>query len=368
MLDYLREAEPLAAALGDRRRLGRVAAHLTHCYWWMGMPDQAIETGQRALAIASDLGDVALEVLVNFRLGQTYYALGEFRSATDIFERDVKLLEGELVRERFGLPYLPAIACRVIMSACLANLGEFAKGRTAAEEGLHMAESADHLYSLVYAYWGVGLICLVQGNLHEATAWLERTLSLCQEGNFTVLFPPIAGPLGQAYALSGRTTEGLRLLHQATEQSASLRLMPFHPTLTTYMSEASLSTGQLAAAMESVDLALDLSRIHKQRATEAHAQRVSGEIHSNRDVPDVHMAEGAYYRAIALATELGMRPLVAHCHLGLGKLYLRTGDRVKADEHLATATTMYREMDMGFWLTQAEAVLGCPAETHHGRI
>jgi len=57
----------------------------------------------------------------------------------------------------------------------------------------------------------------------------------------------------------------------------------------------------------------------------------------------------------SLADELSMRPLVAHCHMGLGKLFRRTGDRAKADEHLATATAMYREMDMGFWLEKAEA-------------
>ena len=53
-----------------------------------------------------------------------------------------------------------------------------------------------------------------------------------------------------------------------------------------------------------------------------------------------------------------MRPLVAHCHLGLGKLYRRTGKREQAQEHLTTATTMYREMDMRFWLEQAERCTG----------
>jgi hypothetical protein len=65
----------------------------------------------------------------------------------------------------------------------------------------------------------------------------------------------------------------------------------------------------------------------------------------------------AYYReALALADELGMRPRVAHCHLGLGKLYRRTGDGAKAQEHLTTARAMYREMDMGFYLAQADRV------------
>ena len=68
-------------------------------------------------------------------------------------------------------------------------------------------------------------------------------------------------------------------------------------------------------------------------------------------------AAGYYREALALAGELGLRPLVAHCHLGLGKLYRRTGKREEAHEHLTTATTMYREMDMRFWLEQAEAEL-----------
>jgi hypothetical protein len=68
-------------------------------------------------------------------------------------------------------------------------------------------------------------------------------------------------------------------------------------------------------------------------------------------------AEGDYREALGRATELGMRPLVAHCHLGLGHLYRRTRDGQQAQEHLATATAMYREMGMGFWLEKAEAEL-----------
>jgi hypothetical protein len=65
-----------------------------------------------------------------------------------------------------------------------------------------------------------------------------------------------------------------------------------------------------------------------------------------------------YHQAIDLATKLGMRPLIAHCHQGLGKLYRRTDKREQAQEHLATATTMYREMGMAYWLEKAEAGMG----------
>ena len=98
-----------------------------------------------------------------------------------------------------------------------------------------------------------------------------------------------------------------------------------------------------------------MARTQPQRGTEAWAWRLLGEIAARADPPGVQKAETAYREAMTRASELGMRPLVAHCHLGLGKLYRRTGDGAKAEEHLTTASAMYREMDMGFWLAQAEA-------------
>ena len=95
-----------------------------------------------------------------------------------------------------------------------------------------------------------------------------------------------------------------------------------------------------------------------QRGGEAWALRLLGEIASRRDPPEVETADGHFQHALALADQLGMRPLVAHCHLGLGRLYRQTGSRPGAAEHLATASALFREMDMRFWLAEAEAELG----------
>jgi hypothetical protein len=83
-----------------------------------------------------------------------------------------------------------------------------------------------------------------------------------------------------------------------------------------------------------------------------------GEICSRQASCDINEATQHYLDALAVATECGMRPLVAHCHLGVGKLYGRTGKREEAREHLATAANMYREMDMRFWLAVAETKTG----------
>jgi len=85
----------------------------------------------------------------------------------------------------------------------------------------------------------------------------------------------------------------------------------------------------------------------------AHALHLLGDIATHPDRFDAKSGEAHYRKALALAEELGMRPLTAHCHLGLGKLYRRTYQRELASEHLTAATTMYREMDMTYWLEQA---------------
>jgi tetratricopeptide (TPR) repeat protein len=88
---------------------------------------------------------------------------------------------------------------------------------------------------------------------------------------------------------------------------------------------------------------------------EAWVLRLLGEITTHADPPDHESAQAHYRQALARADELGLRPLAAHCHLGLGKLYRRVGKREQAQEHLTTATTIYREMEMTYWLEKAEA-------------
>jgi Tetratricopeptide repeat len=122
------------------------------------------------------------------------------------------------------------------------------------------------------------------------------------------------------------------------------------------LGEAYLLADQVEGARACADRGLALARERGERGHQAWVLRLLGEIASHPDGPVVATAEAHYGAAMALASELGMRPLAAHCHLGLGKLYRRTGDAPKAQEHLTTAATRYREMGMGFYFTQAERV------------
>ncbi len=130
-----------------------------------------------------------------------------------------------------------------------------------------------------------------------------------------------------------------------------------HALVLTELSEACLLVGRVDEASALAGRLLDLSRTHTGRGYQAHACRLLGDVAMHREPPDVDQAAGHYRQALALAEELGLCPLQAHCHLGLGTLYTRTGQRQQAHAALSAAIDLYRAMDMTFWLPQAEGVL-----------
>ena len=117
---------------------------------------------------------------------------------------------------------------------------------------------------------------------------------------------------------------------------------------------AYLAAGRIDEARRHAREALAISRRLGARGAEAHALCLFGDVASVAGAED---AGGHYREALALAGQLGMRPTVAHCHLGLGSMASRTGDLGDGRTHLTTATAMYREMGMDFWLEKAEAAL-----------
>jgi len=158
----------------------------------------------------------------------------------------------------------------------------------------------------------------------------------------------------------GRFAEALPLLEQAVEHAVSMSMMGHQSISLAGLSEAYLLAGRADDALSLAERALHLSRTHQEQGNEAWVLRLLGEIAAHHDPEDAAKTEDYYRQAMGLADKLEMRPLAAHCHLGLGKLFHHTGDRAKAQEYLTTAATMYREMDMGFWLAQAEGALKEP--------
>ena len=252
ILAHLREAQILATALDDPRRLGRISRFLSVQFSLMGAHDQAIADARRALVLATTSGEVGEQVLANERPGQGYYAQGDYRQAIACYGQAVASLDEAQHRERFGQVMLPAVNSRAHLAACHAELGTFAEGRILGEEGLRIASAVNHPASLMRASLGIGLLFLRQGDLSRALSWLEQAVRISHEADLSLYFPQIAPALGVAYALSGRVADAIPLLTQAIEQTTATGMV-FCRTLCHHsLGEVQLLAGRFEDAQPSL--------------------------------------------------------------------------------------------------------------------
>jgi class 3 adenylate cyclase/tetratricopeptide (TPR) repeat protein len=348
----LGEAETLARALDDRAQLVRVLATMADVRRLTGDPDGAIAAGQQALDLAAALGERALQEQASLRLGRVYYALGDFG-------RVAKLLRWrmEAVDWASDTPSIDVqIESRAWLARTLGDTGAFAEGRRHGEEALRLATLAGRGNTPIIVHLCLGNVYLTQGDLEPATRVFEQGLILCRaSGNRNALRTIVAG-LGYAYALRGRLVEGRSLVEEGI--SVNIRTgARQRPLLVAWLSEVCRLVGSCEEAWQHAHQALDLARQFKDRGDEAHALHQLGVVQAHANPLDAEQAAAHYWQALALAEDLGMRPLQAHCHRGLGLLYAAIGRQEQARAELSTAIELYRAMDMTFWLPETEVAL-----------
>jgi tetratricopeptide (TPR) repeat protein len=358
LLNTLQEAERLAEALDDPHRLCHVYASTALAYMQTSAHERAITTGERALTLARALGDFAHQVQANFGIGYAHFHIGAFQQAIAVGEWIMTSLPDQQIRERFSGSYLPSVMCRNLLAACLVEQGAFAEAVTYSEEGLSIAESVNLPIDLAVVYRDFGGLHLHRGELNTAMSFFERGLAISEAAEIPRLTRTLRNFLGYTYALAERHDDALPLLAQSVDEIASTSMsfnnQAFHLTL---LSEAYLLVGNAQDATSLAMQALELAQSHQERRAQAWALRLHGDIAIRRHPLDNEQAETHYQQALSLATELGMRPLQAHCHRGLGTVYSRTGQAEQARAELSTAIDMYRDMEMTFWLPETETAL-----------
>ena len=198
---------------------------------------------------------------------------------------------------------------------------------------------------------------LRQGDVQRAIPVLERAMGLCQDWHIPLFCPAWPPPWAWRMPWRGVSPRVWRWWNtgwsKQVARGRSRRLAP----MVAWLSEAYLLAGRLEDAHTRAAQAVDLARQYQQRGTQAWALWLLGESTARQASPEGEPAAGHYRQALALAEELGMRPLQAHCHRGLGTLYATTGQREQARAALSTAIEMYRAMEMTFWLPETEAAL-----------
>jgi tetratricopeptide (TPR) repeat protein len=353
----LHECEQLATELNDRPRLARAWAFLGHYHWWFAEHERAVDLCRRALGVASEIGDPALQLSTNMYLGLAFYSLGAYRAAARLFRALAGIEGGGVTRERFGLG-VAGVFSRSYLALVLAETGEFVEGNAVAEEAMRLAEPGRHPFLLAHAYVGAAAVHIAQGEYARALRlfdWYQRHRSNVGPED---VWPLADWYAGLAYVRSGRVDEGMALLEQIRRPPDALTGGLGRSMLGAWLAEAYLAAGRPADALELAEPAARLAREHKERGWEAAALLLLGKIALHGETPDLVTAEQRYVAARALAEELGMRPLAARCAFSQGLLHRSARRRMLARRELATAAEGFRSLGMKSHLDRAEAALG----------
>jgi class 3 adenylate cyclase/tetratricopeptide (TPR) repeat protein len=354
-LERLREAEALAERLNDDRRRGRVCAFMTNVHSLLGELDKALMAGTRALEIAGRLGDVRLRILTTTQLEQAHYLRGEYERVIELAAGNLAAMPADSPFETLGGALPISIYDRYRMLQSLTELGGFAAAAPHEAEALRLAELTHNAYTVGMVQNAAGWLHCLKGDWATARSLIERGLAVFRTGNVVWELPEMVAASAWVLAQVGEASEALTRLRegeQLLDRDAAKGTLYFHAPASRLLSRAALRLGRLDEARSLGDRALEYSL--SRRGTAAHTLHLLGDIATHPDRFDAESGEAHYRQALALAEPRGMRPLIAHCHLGLGKLYRRTKNRPMAQEHLITATTMYRDMDMRYWLKETE--------------
>jgi len=357
-LERLLEAEALAERLNDDRRRGRACAFMTTIHVQLGEPEEAIASGTRALAIAERLGDLRLRILTTSYLVQAHFSRGEHERVVQLATDNLGVLPADWVYEFFGANQPVSVFDRGHLMVSLAELGRFAEAVEPEAEAIRIAARTQHAFTVAIVHNFAGAVHLLRGDWAQARSLFEHAEAVFKAGNVaSLLFQSVVpsalvlAQLGEASEGLSRLREGEQLLERRAARGGVGSLGQYYRRL----GRAALVLGRLDDAQRLGHRGLE--PFPRQPGFAAHAFHLLGDIATHPERFDAERGETYYRQALALAEPRGMRPLVAHCHLGLGKLCVRTGKREQAREYLTTATTMYREMDMPFYLEQAEAEL-----------
>jgi class 3 adenylate cyclase/tetratricopeptide (TPR) repeat protein len=353
LLEHLNDAARLAERIGDRARLASALARLLRPLRVSGQSERAVQIGERACVLAAEVGDATLNALAHMELGSVHYVRGDARRAEALLTQALAALEPDTPgRGEIDGAWVRRMVCQNLVRV-LAETGRYRDAIRRGEETLSMAEELGHPAPIAWALCYLGYAYCGRGDADQAIDLSERSLTLARERDVRNLIPEGLTCLGAAYTLAGRATEAVACLEASVETGRSTSRMELLTLVS--LARAYLSAGRQDDAIRHAREALAACRERTARNFEASALHLHGDIAAGLEPPSLEEAERLYRQALALAEELGMRPLVAHCHLGLGKLYRRPGKREQAQEHLTTATTMYREMGMTYWLEEAEA-------------
>ncbi len=333
VLSVSRQVEKLALGLGDQQRLAQAYSYLINYHYLKGETALTIDYGARCIATAEACGDAAIQALARQYMGQGYHARGEYPRAEHELKRNISLFDpkGSLT------PYVSSCAW---LSFSLAERGEFDAAAAYAQDAQQAAQASGHVYNQMIALTFAGLVAIRRGHADRAVLPLQRSYEICRQRGLTVWHPVSCSLLGLALVRLGNEKEALRFLRASVGVSRQLGVKAYLAAWIANLAEGQLAAGERERALETAQQALNLSRDAGERGHEAYALWLLGRIQESTS---------AYEKALAIALELGMRPLAAQIHLDLGDQLAALGQAERSRESVALGRELLTQMNMRSW-------------------
>jgi class 3 adenylate cyclase/tetratricopeptide (TPR) repeat protein len=352
--ERLLEADELVTRLGDRNRMAIVATRAMHLMWLAGQTERAREYCRRALEHVEAVSEPTREIAAHNILAAVALFWGEYARVETHARRVIELLGGDHARARGDGLVFPAVTVRGVLAAAWAEQGRFATAQQRGEDAVRIAESLRHPHGVVQALLYLAYVHHRRGRHAEVEALCRRGIALAESYGGTLLeIPMLRAFLGDARVHAGAVEEGLQSIREGIAVQTATGVLAGLAAPVTLLGEGLLVAGRLDEAAAEAERARSLAAGCGERRGAAAYHQLMGDIAARRDPPACGLAETSYRQGLSLAAELGLRPIVAHCHLGLGAIYQRLEKRDQAKQHADTAATMYAEMGMTYWLRRA---------------
>ena len=280
-------------------------------------------------------------------LGIFYFNIGDYPKQIEIHQKVRKRLIGENALKQHGLASLPSALSRSLLVLGEAELGKFDRIDKISYEAIEIAERMRNALTLAFVYNFVALAYLRFGKLESALPLLEKGHELCRSSELQSMYSYTVGSLGYAYLLAKEPSRALALLEEGTKDNhLKASFWPCHHL--TVLADAYRVTGKISLATQTVSRALELSDKREEHGFKAWAMLVMAEI--NDAAEQLEEAKQWYHRTLKKASNLSMRPLVAHCHNGLAKSLHHLGKEKEAKFEKDKAIEIYNSLGITYWL------------------
>ena len=344
---WIHGAEKLAREIGDDTRLSNALNYLSSFHWILGQNQKAIELGKKALKLARSVNHFSYQVAIMCHLGIYYFNVGDYSKQIEIHQEVRKQVIGDEAFKQHGLASLPGAFCPSMIVLGKAEIGIFDKIEEIGNEALEIAEQVQNALTLTFVYNFIAMAYLRLGKVEPALPLLEKCYELCRISKVQGMYSYSTGSLGYAYLLSREPERALNILEEGINKDyLQASYWPTHPMIV--LADAYRAVGKFALAIDTASRALELADGREERGFEAWAIFVMATI--NSDTGRKVDAKQWYQRALKQASDLSMKPLVAHCHNGLGNCYLKLGNEKKAQLESKRADDIYRSLGMTYWL------------------